>query len=97
LLDLCGLAADQSEQIPIFGEALRKCAPDVLLGELGSISPEPDRKPGFSFSAFSSRADGDYVLALFGPRFKPRTIAAQYRRARLLRKIKTQIRSGMPR
>jgi hypothetical protein len=91
LLDLCRLAAVQSEQIPIFAEALRKCAADVLVGESGSISPEADHKVGFTFSAFLSQADGDYVLARFGPRFKPRTIAAQFRRAKLLLKIRIKI------
>jgi hypothetical protein len=68
LFDLCRLAHDQSEQIPLFAEALRKCASDVLAGDLSSISCIKEQKPGFSFSAFFSEADGDYILSLYGPR-----------------------------
>ncbi|PYQ60020.1 MAG: hypothetical protein DMF53_17805 [Acidobacteria bacterium] len=53
LLDLCRLAEGQREQIPIFAEAVRKCASDVLSGDLSAISLIAGLGPGFSFSAFS--------------------------------------------
>lgn len=94
VLDLCRLADGQSEQIPMFAEALRKCGSDVLAGDLSEISPLREIEPGFSFSAFSSRADGDYILALYGPRGGLRTIWAQMRRVVLLHKIKARLRGG---
>jgi hypothetical protein len=49
LLDLCHLATGQKEQIPIFAEALRKCAGDVLAGDTQAISRIKDFKPRVSF------------------------------------------------
>ena len=97
LLDLCRLAVGQREQIPIFAEALRKCGSDALTGDLSALSPIRESEPGFSFSAFSSQADGDYILALYGPRGGLKTIWAQMRRAALLYKIRARIRSGRKR
>jgi hypothetical protein len=88
LLDLCRLADTQSEQIPVFASALRTCASDVLAGDRSAISFLAERGPGFSFSDFWQPDDGDYILAMHGPRLRPRTIGAQIRRALLLRKIK---------
>ena len=90
MLDLCQLADGQSEQIPIFAEALRKHASDVLAGDLSAISRE-ELGMDFSFSAFSSPADADYVLALHGPRWMPRTAMAQIRRAVHLGRVRAQI------
>jgi hypothetical protein len=97
LLDLCRLADGQSEQIPMFAEALRECGSDVLTGDLSAISPIRGFEPGFSFSAFYSQADGDYILALYGPRGGLGTIWAQMRRAVLLYKIKARLRGGRER
>lgn len=91
LIDLCVLAAGQSEQIPMYAEALRKCGSGVLAGDLSEISPIGEIEPGFSFSAFSTQSDGDYILALAGPRGGLRTIWAKMRRALLLRKLKARV------
>jgi hypothetical protein len=63
MLDLCQLASDQREQIPIFAEALRKNAADVLAGNLTEIDQVRDFGRGFSFGTFDSRADADRFLA----------------------------------
>jgi hypothetical protein len=84
MLDLCRLAESQREQIPIFAEALRTCAADVLDGDLQAISPIAEKEPGFSFSAFATPLDSDYILASYGPPLEPRTIEAQIRRAAYL-------------
>ena len=92
LLDWCHLANRQREQIPLFAEALRKCAPDVLSGDLSAISPLPDENvPGFSFSAFLSQVDRDYILALHGPRDHRETLSARNRRAALLLETKARL------
>jgi hypothetical protein len=88
LLDLCRLAEKQDEQIPLFAEALRNCAPDVLTGNLRSIAAIEKNDSGFSFSAFSSGDDADYILALYGPLGKPGTIRAKIRHAAVLRRTK---------
>jgi hypothetical protein len=91
-LDLGRLAGDQREQIPLFAQALRKCGPDVLAGDLAAIPVYKHPAPGFSFNQFFSEADADYVLALHGPRAKRRTILAQLRRFVALRKVDLRIR-----
>lgn len=96
LMDLCLLANGQSEQIPMFAEALRKSGSDVLAGDLSEISPIGEIEPRFSFSAFSSNHDADYILGLFGPRRGPRTILAKMRRAMLLRKLKARLGARRP-
>ena len=92
LLDLCRLAQGQSEQIPMYAEALQKCAADLLAGDLTAISTDEPIATGFSFTAFTSPVDRDYVLTLYGPRFHPRTIAARIRRLLLLRRTKADVR-----
>lgn len=79
LLDLCRLACNQSEQIPIFAETLRKCASDVLAGDLSAIS-RSERRQLFPLRGFSSPTDGDLILSLYGPRGRLRTIRATFRR-----------------
>ena len=61
LLDLCKLARGQREQIPIFAEALRKCADDVLAGDLKAVSRVEGFKPEFSFSDIYSWEDDDFL------------------------------------
>ncbi len=95
LLDLCRLADNQREQIPMFAEALRTCASDVLAGDLGAISPVQEGQPGFSFSAFLSPADADYILALYGPWSSLSTISARSRHAARQREAKAKIRSAV--
>ena len=104
LLDLCRLAEGQREQVPIFGDTLRECAVDVLSGDLGEIPLLGEREPGFSFDAFGARSDSDYILSAHGPRLRPRTLAAQVRRAQfllkqeysLLRSPKKKAKAGKP-
>jgi hypothetical protein len=54
LLDLCLLADGQNEAIPIYAEALRTCASEVLAGDFGAISllDLEKRQSGFSFTPF---------------------------------------------
>lgn len=96
LLDLCRLAANQSEQIPIFAETLRNCASDVLAGDLSAISRSEQLQPfPFPFRASSSRTTyGDYILSLYGPRGRLRTIRAKIRQAASLYKTKARIYVG---
>jgi hypothetical protein len=94
LLDLCHLAGNQVEQIPMFAEALRKCASDVLSGDLSAISSIEERKPGFSFSSFLSPGDEDYILALYGPWSNLRTIRARTGHKARLREVSAQIQSA---
>ncbi|HEY8022594.1 MAG TPA: hypothetical protein VIH93_15920, partial [Thermoanaerobaculia bacterium] len=70
---------------------------DALSGDLSALSPIRGIEPGFSFSAFSSPADGEYVLALYGPRHGLRTIWARMRRAARLYKMRARIRRGRKR
>jgi hypothetical protein len=93
LLDLCRLASGQSEQVPIFAETLRNCASDVLAGDLSAISRCDQLQP-FPFRTFSSQADGDYILSLYGPRGRPRTIRAKIRRVASLYRTKARIHAG---
>lgn len=92
LLDRCRLARHQGEQIPMFARSLRRCGSDVLRGDSRQISPIEHREPGFSFSAFDSEADADYVLSLHGPPGRVRTLRARLRRAIMLRKTEARLR-----
>jgi hypothetical protein len=78
----------------MFAEALRTCASDVLAGDLGAISPIQEGQPDFSFSAFLSPADADYILALYGPWSSLSTISARSRHATRQREAKAKIRSA---
>lgn len=63
LFDLCKLARGQREQMPIFAEALRKCAGDILAGDLKAISRIEEFGPGFSFNELYTSYDIDDFLA----------------------------------
>jgi hypothetical protein len=56
LLDFCRFAAGQREQIPVYAEALRKCAVDILRGDYPAISKNKGSGPGFSFFELSDRS-----------------------------------------
>jgi hypothetical protein len=70
LLDGCRLASGYREQIPMFAEALRKCAADVLAGDLQAISREKNVERGFSLSVFFSQNERSRFLASLGPRLR---------------------------
>jgi hypothetical protein len=89
LLDLCRLAVDQSEQIPLFAEALRRCGADVVAGDLTAISPLSEAEPG-------SQTEYETVLELYGPQDRLSTLWAQIWRAARLYKIKASFRRRRP-
>ena len=68
LLNLCSLAHGQDEQIPLYAEALRSCAADVLEGDLRAVSRIQSFSREFSFGAFSDADDMDYFLKCHAPR-----------------------------
>ena len=65
---VCSAAFGQLEQIPLYAEALRSCAADVLDGDLREVSRMETVRPGFSFEAFSDAGDMDYFLKCHAPR-----------------------------
>ena len=68
LLKVCSVSHGQHEQIPLYAEALRKCAADVLDGDLKAVPRMETFSPGFSFAAFSDASDMDYFLKCNAPR-----------------------------
>lgn len=66
MLTVCRLAKGQARQIPVFAEALRKCAADVLAGDLKAISRVEEFRSGFSFSLFDSQSESDNFLKCHG-------------------------------
>jgi hypothetical protein len=66
MLAECRRARGQSNQIPVFAEALRKCATDVLSGSLEAISRVEKFRSGFSFGLFDSQSDLDDFLKCHG-------------------------------
>ena len=68
LLKVCSVSHGQHEQIPLYAEALRKCAADVLDGNLKAVPRMETFSPGFSFAAFSDASDMDYFLKCHAPR-----------------------------
>jgi hypothetical protein len=66
MLDVCRLAKGQGRQIPVFSEALRKCAADVLSGDLKAISCVEKFGSGFSFCRFDSQSECDDFLKYHG-------------------------------
>lgn len=74
MLNVCRLAKGQTRQIPVFAEALRKCAADVLTGALTAISRVEEVRPGFSFCRFDSQSECDDFLKCHGQWRDPRDV-----------------------
>jgi hypothetical protein len=68
LLKLCSLASGQRQQIPLYADALRSCAADVLDGDLKALSRLETFGLEFTFGAFSDADDMNDFLRRHAPR-----------------------------